>query len=287
MKKLIVLTLLVMTTLSLQAQNLEPYVIFNSKGKKVNYQKLMKHVQTKEMVFFGEYHNNAIAHWLQLELTMALSAHQKHQLTLGFEMFEADQQTLMNSYLNNEITEKQFLDSMRMWSNYKTDYKPLVEFAKAHQIPVVASNIPRRIASLTFKKGRAALDSLDQAEYAFMCDRNFPVDTSLSQYKAMLQMSTDHQKGLNFINAQAIKDATMAYFIDKYWKKGTQFIHFNGAYHTDFDQGIIWYLKRLRPSLTYATITTVEQDQMDKLDSESLGKADFIICVKSTVTKTH
>lgn len=287
MNKLSILLLAVVCTFSLFAQDKQAYVIFNEKGKQVSYKQLLKAASEADITYFGEYHNNPIAHWLQYELTKDLAAQNGNKLTLGFEMFEADQQRLLSDMASGKIEEKTFEDSTRLWTNYKTDYKPLILFAKENGIFCVASNIPRRIASTTFKKGRAGLDSLDAKEYEFMCDKNFPVDTSLSQYKMMLQMTTDHAKGLNFINAQAIKDATMAKFMDKYWTPGTKFIHFNGAFHTDFDQGIIWYMKRLRPSATYTTITTVEQEDFKKLDKEHIGRAKFIICVNPNMTKTH
>jgi uncharacterized iron-regulated protein len=269
------------------AQDKQAYIIFNEKGKKVSYKSLLKATAESDITFFGEYHNNPISHWLQYELMKDLATLNGDKLTLGFEMFEADQQQLLNDFLAGKIEEKQFEDSMRLWSNYKTDYRPLVRFAKEKGIVCVASNVPRRIASTTFKKGRKGLDSLDASEYAFMCEKDFPVDTSLSQYKLMFQMTTDHEKGLNFINAQAIKDATMAKFIHQYWTSGTKIIHFNGAFHTDFDQGIIWYVKRLRPNLNYTTITTIEQEDFKKMDKEHIGRAKFIICVNPNMTKTH
>lgn len=287
MNKLFSVLLTLIFTVPSFAQEKQAYVIFNGKGKKVSYNQLLKAASEADITFFGEYHNNPVAHWLQYELTKDLAALNDNKLTLGFEMFEADQQQLINDFLAGKTEEKQFEDSTRLWSNYKTDYRPLVRFAKEKGIFCVASNIPRRIASTTFKKGRKGLDSLDTSEYAFMCEKDFPVDTSLSQYKLMLQMTTDHEKGLNFINAQAIKDATMAKFTDKYWTPNTKFIHFNGAFHTDFDQGIIWYLKRLRPNLNYTTVTTIEQEDFKKLDKEHIGRAKFIICVNPNMTKTH
>lgn len=287
MNKIIVFSLIFLSTLAVYSQEKTAYVIFNEKGKKVSYKQLLKEATKSDITFFGEYHNNPISHWLQYELTKDLAELNNNKLTLGFEMFEADQQYLLTDVINGKIEEKTFEDSTRLWSNYKTDYRPLIRFAKKNNMFCVASNIPRRIASTTFKNGRAALDTIKVSEYEFMCDKTFPVDTSLSQYKMMLQMSTDHEKGLNFINAQAIKDATMAKFIDKYWTPNTQFIHFNGAFHTDFDQGIIWYLKRLRPTVTYTTISTIEQEDLKKLDKEHIGRAKYIICVNPNMTKTH
>ena len=89
------------------------------------------------------------------------------------------------------------------------------------------------------------------------------------------------------VMAQATKDATMAYFILKHFKKGDLFIHYNGAYHSDFYEGILWYLKRTRSDLQYATISTVSQDNVNKLLPEHHKKADFIICVNSNMTSTY
>lgn len=285
--KFLVFIVLTFCTFYSSAQDKPAYVIFNEKGKKVSYKQLLNASQNSDITFFGEYHNNPISHWLQYELAKDLSQSNDNKLTFGFEMFEADQQQLLSDFLNSKVEEKEFEDGMRMWSNYETDYKPLILFAKEHGISCVASNIPRWIAALTFKKGRAILDSLPEKDLNVMCDKNFPVDTTLSQYQMMLEMTTDHEKGLNFINAQAIKDATMVKFIDKLWTPNTKFVHFNGAFHTDFDQGIIWYLKQLKPNVKYTTITTVEQDDMKKLDEENIGRAKFIICVSPTMTKTH
>ena len=270
------------------AQNNVPFQIYNAKGKKVSIDKMMKAALSEEIVFFGEYHNNPIAHWLQLELVEYLTLKHTKKLTLGFEMFESVQQELLNDYLSGKLNSKEFQDTMRLWTNYKTDYKPLIEFAKNQQFDVVASNVPRRLASLAFKQGRDGLAMVPSTDTAFMVKYNFDVDTTLSQYQLMLKMMPeDRAKGYNFVLAQAIKDATMAKFIDLLWKGNTTFVHFNGSFHSDFKQGIIYYLLNLRPQLKYMTITTVEQNNVSRLDEEHIGRADYIICVKENMTKTH
>ena len=87
--------------------------------------------------------------------------------------------------------------------------------------------------------------------------------------------------------AQALKDATMAHFIAKHAHKGTRFLHFNGSFHSDFQEGIGWYLARSRPDLKRVTIATVTQDQVNKLEAEHLGQADIIICVDAAIPGTH
>jgi hypothetical protein len=89
------------------------------------------------------------------------------------------------------------------------------------------------------------------------------------------------------VKAQAIKDATMAHFILMNYKEGTLFLHYNGAYHSDQYEGILWYLKKENDRLNYGTISTVSQDNVNKLLKENHNKADFIICVDNHMTKTY
>jgi len=269
----------------LSAQNMDAYQIYNFKGKKVRYKKMLKELKKADIVFFGELHDDPIAHWLEFEVTKALAEFTNNKLILGFEMIEADQQVILNDYLSNQLKERNFEDSLRKWPNYKTDYKPLINYAKNNQMGCIATNIPRKYASKVFKEGRASLELLTDDEKAFICPLNFEVDTTLSQYKLLLQMGMHNS--INFVTAQAIKDATMAHFIHQNWLPGMKFIHFNGAFHTDFHQGIIWYLQKYRAELNYKTISTSQQDDVSKFNKENLGQADFIIYTPNNMTKTH
>jgi len=263
----------------------KPYVIYNTKGKKVSYKKLVKTLQKKDIILFGEHHNNPISHWLQYEVTADL--HKSRKLILGAEMFEADNQTFLNEYLNKKISYKQLDSLARLWPNYKTDYAPLVDFAKEYQLPFIATNIPRRYASMVYKKGGfEALNSLSEQEKAWIAPLPVPFDSELPTYKKILEDMGDHGSPA-LVKAQAIKDATMAYFILKHSKKDHLFVHYNGAYHSDFYEGIVWYLQQEKRDLNFATLTTVSQENVYKLLKEHYGKADFIICVDSNMTKTY
>ena len=99
-------------------------------------------------VFFGENHNDPISHWLQFELTKSLFNKHKTNLMLGAEMIESDNQIQLNEYLRGFIREKDFEKESKLWTNYKTDYKPLVNFAKENNLHFVATNVPRRFASM-------------------------------------------------------------------------------------------------------------------------------------------
>jgi uncharacterized iron-regulated protein len=284
MKRIILITTLFLFSISVFSQKKIAYQIFNSKGKKVNYSKMMKSVSEADIILFGELHNNPISHWLQYEVSLDLV--KAGNLTFGAEMFEADNQDELNLYLRDSINYK-MLDSLaRLWPNYKTDYAPLVDLAKNNGQKFIATNVPRRYASMVFRKGLESLELLSEEEKMWIAPLPIDYDPELPCYKNMLSMMGGHG-GENFPKAQAIKDATMAYFISENFIAGNKFIHYNGAYHSDNYEGILWYLKKSNPDLNYTTISTVMQDDVSKLLEENKGKADFIICVDENMTTTY
>jgi uncharacterized iron-regulated protein len=238
---------------------------------------------------FGDYHDNPISHWLQKEVTADLYANNPDALVLGAEMFEADNQLLVNGYLSGLITEAKFEDEARLWNNYETDYKPLLKFAFDYKLSFVATNVPRRYANLVYRKGLTGLDSLSEDARKFIPPLPVKYDAGLPGYKKLLEMG--HMGGGKtsqyFPMAQAIKDATMAYFILQNWSPGMQFLHFNGTGHSDNYEGIVWYLSEDQPDLRIITITTVMQEDPTELREESSGKADFTIVVPNNMTRTY
>jgi uncharacterized iron-regulated protein len=281
------LLLLVLTTGTAISQH-AAYYLFREDGKEVKYEKMMKEASGAEVVLFGELHNNPISHWMQLELTGDLFAARGGDLLLGAEMFEADNQLILNEYLNGFITIEKFEDEAKLWPNYKTDYKPLVEFAFNHHLPFIATNVPRRYANAVFKKGLPVLDSLDEEAYRYMAPLPLEYDTSLTCYSSLIHNpSMPGHSSINLADAQAIKDATMAHFILENWKPGKVVIHFNGAYHSDNFESISWWLKRANPDLRIVTISTVSEKEADTLAEENQGKADFIIPVPADMTTTY
>lgn len=266
------------------AQNKPAYVLFDAKGKKVSYEKMIGRLSKADIVLFGELHNNPIAHWLQLSVAKEMAV--KRELVLGAEMIEADDQAAISRYLKGEIDSKALDTLARLWNNHATDYAPLVNLAKEKALPFIATNIPRRYASMVYKGGFEALDSLSIDQKQWIAPLPIVYDPELPGYKDMLTMMGGHG-GENLPKAQASKDATMAYFILANHRSGKLILHFNGAYHSDRYEGILWYLKRAQPDLKYTTISTVSQENLNELSKEHLGKADFIICVDADMPGSY
>jgi len=285
MKRFLILIILVFGVMSLFSQGKTAYQIYNTNGELVSYEKMVATMNDADIVLFGELHNNPISHWLQFEITIDLA--QNNKLILGAEMFEADNQDELNQYLKGEIDQKALDTLARLWPNYKTDYAPLVDIAKERQLNFIATNIPRRFANMVFKKGFEALDVLTDEEKSWIAPLPIEYDPELPGYKSMPSMMGGGHGSENLPKAQAIKDATMAYFIDKNYISGYKFIHYHGTYHTDNYEGILWYLKRLKPDFKFLTVSTVSQADVNILLDENKGKADFIICVDENMTSTY
>lgn len=289
MKKTILLLFVLFLLGSAMKSDKKAYLFFDMKGKDTGYSDVLKSALESDIVLFGELHNSPVCHWLELELTKDLYAEKKESLIMGAEMFETDNQLILNEYLSGKIKEKNFEEEAKLWDNYKTDYKPLVKFAMENKIPFVASNIPRRYAALVNKKGLEALDSLTNEAKTYLPPLPIAYDAELKGYKGLVEMMKEAggHDTLNIAKAQAIKDATMAYFILQNWRKGKTFIHYNGTYHSDNFEGIVWYIRREMPDLKIMTISSVEQDTIDVLKEENLNLADYTLCIPSSMCKTY
>ena len=287
----VLLFLLLLVAPAVHAQDKPAYRLFTAAGKPADYNKMLAQLAQADVVLFGEQHNDPIAHWLELQVARDLAQRKQGQLVLGFEMFERDVQPQVEQYNTGELTDQAFEADSRPWPNYTTDYKPLLQLARQQKLRVVGTNVPRRYATQVAKGSLSALNALPDTEKAWLAPLPITVDFELPGYKNMQAMfggSATHASGVqNIIQAQALKDATMAYFIRQNRQQGQTMLHFNGSYHSDNHDGIVWYLKQAEPQLKILTISTVSQEQLKNLDKDNQQKADYVLVVPTDMTKTY
>ncbi|MBO0357344.1 ChaN family lipoprotein [Hymenobacter sp. BT186] len=276
---------------SFTAADKPAYRLFTATGKPADYDKMLRELATADVVFFGEQHNDPIGHWLELQLTNDLARLKQGQFVLGLEMLERDVQPLVDQYTTGELDDKAFEEQSRPWPNYATDYKPLLQLAKQQKFRVVGTNVPRRYASQVAKGSLTALNTLPAEEKAWIVPLPITVDYELPGYKNMAKMfggDAAHAAGVqNIIQAQALKDATMAHFLNQARLDGQLLLHLNGSYHSDNHDGILAYLRQLNPKLKVLTVSTVSQENVNKLDKDNQQKADFVLAVPADMTKTY
>lgn len=188
MRKQILILILTLMAMYTQAGDKPAYVLYDQEGKETKYAKMMKALEEADIIFFGELHTDPIAHWLQIEMTGDLYEVLEDQLVLGAEMFEADNQLIMDEYLSGAYKTDKFEAEMRLWGNYQTDYKPLVEFAKEKELRFIATNIPRRYASVVHYKGFEGLEKLPAEALSYMAPLPILYDPEVKCYKDMLEM---------------------------------------------------------------------------------------------------
>lgn len=289
MKNIFIAILLISFSV-INAQSFKAYQFYDQKGKEIKTEKLAKELADYDVVFFGENHNSSINHWLQLKITEALYQQKNGQLILGAEMFERDNQSQLNQYLSGKFDAKTLKDSARLWNNYATDYKPLVDFAKDKKLNFIATNIPRRYASQTSKEGLESLNNLTAKEKTYIAQLPIKVTLDTPGYPEMKKMMGDHaeeMKVMNFISAQATKDATMAESILKNIQSGKTFIHYNGNYHSKEFGGIYWYIKQKNPNLKMAVISVFESEDPElKVPEKDYIPTNFNLIIPSDMTKT-
>lgn len=292
MKKIASVIILIVTFIQMSlAQDKVAFELFNHKGKKVKYKKMIKDLSDADMVFFGEYHTNPISHWMQIEMCQSFYEEKGNNLFFGAEMFENNNQLVLNEYLADFYPEEKMLPEItQLWGNYKTDYKPLVDFAKKHNLRFIATNIPRRYASMIDKNGLEALNLISpEARKMIGPDLEKYFDPTVKAYAEMASMMGGHvpPNMLNIQSAQASKDATMAHFSLINFKKGNFYFHFNGSYHSNYNQGIIWWIHKVQPGFnikSVATVTKTEWEEMTNEEKEAI--ANYILVVADNMTNT-
>lgn len=277
MRKLMTV-LLSLTALVSYAQPKPAYSIFTADGKQTDYGRMLKTLQDADIIFIGETHNCPVAHWMEYEITSDIIQKSPKGLTLGAEMFETDNQLLVDEYTRGVISSDKFEAEAKLWDNYWTDYSGLLYLAREHGLKFVATNVPRRYASFVKDNGLEALQNLPDAAKNLMAPLPIAFDAQ-SQDEAMFgfmqMMGGKGSANSHFAEAQAIKDATMAWFISRNFDR--KFIHYNGNFHSDNHGGIIPYLEQYLPGKKIATVCSVRQDKIDSLDKENRSRADFII----------
>ena len=270
--------LLSLTAFITSAQPKQAYAIFTSEGKEVDYGKMLKELNDADIIFIGETHNCPVAHWLEYQITSDIIKKSHKGLVLGAEMFETDNRLLVDEYTQGVISSDKFEAEAKLWDNYWTDYSALLYLAREHSLRFVATNVPRRYASYVKDNGLEALHNLSDEARKLMAPLPiaFEKDSQNEEMFGFMQlMGGKGASESHYVEAQALKDATMAWFISQNFEK--KFIHYNGNFHSDNRGGIIPYLEQYLPGKKIVTICSARQDDIRSLDKENRSRADYMI----------
>lgn len=278
------------------------YQVFTGSGETASLDDIVDAMATADVVLMGEEHDDRMAHRLQAELLLRAftrygsgggalpdghpeiptDREDSRPLVLSLEMFERDVQGVVDEYLRGIITEEHFRSSARPWDHYEADYRPLVEFARAHGLPVVAANAPRRYVNLVSREGRAALRRLspDALETLSPLPYPEPSEAYVAEWEALMGNMDAHRMPPSVMDAQALWDATMAYWISQALEEWPDalILHMAGSFHVQNRTGVPEALARYEPRARILIVVAQPADDVDAFDAEAhAGLGDFVI----------
>lgn len=262
------------------------FAVYAADGRPTDLDAVVAALGGADVVFLGEVHNDPTAHALQRRLLEA--AHRRHgtdrPVALALEMFERDVQLVLDEYLAGLVRERDFLEAARPWSNYATDYRPAVEYAKAHGLPVIAANAPARYVSRVGREGLAGLDALPEAARAFLAPLPLapPSDPLAARFEEqmaeMMEAHGAHGPSMeDLLAAQNLRDATMAFSVAEHLERapGALVVHLNGAFHSEGGLGVPEHLARYAPGARTLVVTFRPTD--DLTEAPAPGADAFVI----------
>ncbi|KUJ73031.1 hypothetical protein AVO41_00500 [Thiomicrospira sp. WB1] len=256
---------------------------------------LVRKLAQADVIFVGEFHGNHASHLLQAKLQTALFAQNPNQV-LSMEQFERDDQTPVERYLESQIGEKTFIDQADAWPNYAGSYRPLMEFAKRHFLPVIAANAPGDIVRCVSRHGPDYLARLPDNQRHWVATDAFYnppayqqkfIDFMQAQRHGKADKTPLNERQQRSYQAQLLRDNTMAESIlnAKRAHPEAQILHLNGAFHSDQHLGTVAALKHRAPSLSIAVISPVRlepertTDWLAQATVDDFKQGDFLYLI--------
>ena len=284
--------LLLILLLTAQVTSYVPERVFDSRQKSLtDFEAMVADLARADVVLVGEQHDDPNTHRLEAAILQGLQR-RGVAATVSLEMFERDVQAHVDDYLSGKLTEEAFLAQARPWPRYATDYKPLVDFAKAHGWSVVAANVPRRHASSVAKSGLAAAESLSPDERVQVArDLQCPLDNYFKRFSDTMNshpvpgsenQSAEERAATTerYYFAQCVKDETMAESIASAAQSARgPIVHYNGAFHSDFGAGVGERVRRRLPGKRVVIVSVLPVQDIDSIapTPEDAARADYLV----------
>jgi uncharacterized iron-regulated protein len=259
-----------------------------------DFEVMLADIASADVIFVGEQHDDPNTHRLELAILEGLKRRTVAPV-VSLEMFERDVRSTLDAYLAGSVPEEEFLETSRPWPRYSTDYRPLVEFAKANGWPVIAANVPRRIAALVARNGREAIDQLPGEDRPFIAtDLQCPEDAYFERFAKTMgshpapNQTPEQQRAMTvrYYWSQCLKDETMAESIVSAFTSANEgsesrrpVVHYNGAFHSDFGLGTAERVRRRLPGKRVVVISMLPVESLDVLEpsGEDLQRADYLV----------
>ncbi len=276
-----------------QEQNIQKTIVKTSNGMRIyraepsyvqqpkqtkTLRQLLPELAQKSIIYIGEQHDKFAHHLNQLAIIQYL--HEKaYPIAIGMEMFQRPYQQALDEYIGEMSNEKDFLRESAYFTKWGFDYnlyKPIIDYARHHAIPLIALNIE---GDVTRNVAQAGIHNLvenllyDVPEYLDFTDLHYQQDLY-----DVFSFHQGRQQFEYFLQAQTLWDETMANSIDEFlqYNPDMKMVVLAGNGHLRYDYGIP---KRVfeRNQLDYITI--LQDEILDNdiasyvlMTSEVMGK---------------
>ncbi len=236
---------------------------------------VIRGVSDRKIIYAGEMHDVFAHHAVQLDIITGIYKKDR-RIAIGMEMFQKPFQHTLDSYINGDTTEEEFLRESEYFERWGFDYnlyKPILDFARTEKVPVIALNLQREIIKQVTHNG---IDSLSDEDR-----KKIPgeLDFSDNEYRERLQEVFGEHKNSDkmnfdyFYQSQILWDETMSESIDSFMKKNPDriMIVLAGQGHLMYGSGIPKRTFR-RNGLDYAIVLIDEKVEK--------GIADYVVFPK-------
>lgn len=253
----------------------------------------------QDVIFLGEVHRHAGVHHAQMALFREL--HSRHPaLSLSMEQFERDQQGVLDEYIAGKIGENTMAGRIELWANYGTSYRPLVEYAKDHKLPVIAANAPGMVVRCVGLEGVEFLGRMKPEQRGWAAaDLNLQDGPYRDKFLGFATGDAGHggdpnakpgekhepsAQALRAFAAQVTRDDTMAESIALHLQKnpGRKVVHLTGHFHSDAFLGTVERLKLRMPNLKIAVVSPVESgdEANPKITAEDTKSGTVLLVIR-------
>jgi len=194
-------------------------------GRTLTLKQLLQEIKNNQVIYIGENHDNSSHHLVQLYIIKTLY-NQNKRIAIGMEMFQSKFQNAVNDYIFGNMSEQQFLDKTeynKRWGYDYSLYKPIIDFAKTNNIPIIALNIESEVIKDISKKGISKLHASDLNKLPIH------IDFTNNKYRKFLyEIFKDHpnqnKKSFEkFYSIQLVWDEYMAEKIDSFLKNNEKY----------------------------------------------------------------
>lgn len=240
-------------------------IVDSAGGQALTPAALARQLAAADVVVIGEYHGHQASHLLQSRVQAQLHRLRPAQV-LTMEQFNVDYQQELDRYLQGKTGEAEMIEDADAWPNYRGSYRPLVEFARNHQLPVIAANAPVDIVRCIGRRGPDYLEQLSDDRRQYLPDDPF-LDTKAYRAKFVEAITGSHSSGdptmsermNNSYKAQLLRDNTMASRIlaARQQNPDAQILHLTGTFHSEDNLGTVALLRQRAPELSVLVVSPV------------------------------